>query len=400
MTANTIDRQLAVIRRVASDIVSEEELVAKLKRGKPLRIKYGMDPTAPDIHLGHCVQLRLLRKLQDFGHRVVPIVGDYTARVGDPSGASKTRPQLSGEDIDRNAQTYIEQVGRILVTDDPERFELRRNGEWFAKLSFADVLRLCSQMTVARMLERDEFTKRYKAGTPIHIHEFLYCLMQGADSVEVRADIEMGGTDQHFNLLVGRDLMRNARLEPQVTITTPIVEGTDGVRKMSKSLGNYIAVTDAPEEMFGKLMRIPDAIMPKYYRLLTDEPLDKIEEIEKAGDPMAAKKRLAALVIEQLYDAEAARAAEANFRQVVQQGQAPDEMPEYTAPAEPVGIVNLLKAALPKAPSSSSDLRRMVQQGGVSIDDEKITDPRAEVTPRDGMVLKCGKRNYVRVRVR
>ncbi len=389
-----MDHQLATIRRVAEGIVTEEELIAKLKLGRPLRIKYGMDPTAPDIHLGHCVQLRLLRKLQDFGHTVVPIVGDYTARVGAPSGKSKTRPQLDGAGVDRMAQTYIDQVGRILEVNDPAKFELRKNGEWFGSMSFAETIKLCAQMTVARMIERDEFTRRYQAGEAIHIHEFLYCLMQGYDSVMVEADIEMGGTDQHFNLLVGRDLMRGAGQHPQVTLTTPIIEGTDGTQKMSKSLGNYIAVNDPPDQMFGKLMAIPDELMPKYFRLLTDVPMDEIDALCGSGDPMGTKKRLATEIVTELYDTSLAREAEAAFRNVVQKGQLPEDIPTHVVGPDPVGLIQLIAEAFSSV-GSNSEARRRIKQGGVQIDGDKVTDINHTVTPQSGMVIRCGKRNYV-----
>jgi len=303
-----VDEQLEVIKRAVVQIFPENELVEKLKKseksGTPLRIKLGIDPTAPDIHLGHTVVIRKLRQFQDMGHTGVLIIGDYTALIGDPSGREKTRPQLTSDEIEKNAKTYLEQVGRIL---DMEKVEIVRNGEWFKEFSFRDVLKLVSKMTVARMLERDDFSKRFKSETPVGLHEFIYPLMQGFDSVMVKADVELGGTDQTFNLTVGRDLQRDNGEEPQVAITLPILVGTDGTLKMSKSYGNYIAVEDSPKEMYGKVMSIPDGIMRNYFELLTDVPLAEVGELLKdTAHPMEAKKRLAREIVAGYYGADAA----------------------------------------------------------------------------------------------
>ncbi|MCX5653655.1 MAG: tyrosine--tRNA ligase, partial [Planctomycetota bacterium] len=312
-------RQLEVLRRGAVQTFTEEELLGKLARsvdqGRPLRIKLGMDPTAPDIHLGHTVVMGKMRQFQDLGHKAVLIIGDYTARIGDPTGANHMRPVLSEEQIRTNAKTYFEQAGKILDTD-PAKLELRYNSEWLAKLSFADVLRLAAHMTVARMLERDTFEKRYKAGDPIGVHEFLYPLMQAHDSVVIQADVELGGTDQTFNCLAGRELMRDAGQESQIVLTMPLLVGLDGVEKMSKSKGNTVAVTDASGEMFGKLMSLPDALMENYWTLLTDVPLEEVRRTLREAHPREAKEQLARTVVARYHGAEAASHAADEFRRV------------------------------------------------------------------------------------
>lgn len=391
-----IAKQLALIRRGAVTIHTDEELEKKLRRAlgakRPLRVKLGLDPTSPDIHLGHTVALGKLRQFQDLGHQAVLIIGDYTAMVGDPSGQSKTRPQLSREQIEENLQTYLEQVRAVL---DVEKLEIRRNGEWFSRMTFADVLKLAGGSTVARMLEREDFSKRYGAGAPIGVHELLYPLMQARDSVEVRADVELGGTDQTFNLLAGRDLQREAGQEPQVTLTMPLLVGLDGVHKMSKSLGNYVGLKDAPGDMFGKLMSLPDALMKDYFTLLTPLPEEEIAKL-LAGHPMEAKKRLGAEIVTRYHSAEAAAAAAAEFKKVFSEKQVPGEMPEIELTAPKMGVIDLLILAGHAA--SKSDARRLVEGGGVTLDGRKISDWKVEVEPADGAVLQTGKRRFAKVR--
>jgi tyrosyl-tRNA synthetase len=403
--SSELERQLEVIRRgvVPGGIVSEDELREKLetslREGRPLRVKLGVDPTAPDIHLGHTVVLRKLRQFQDLGHTAVLIIGDYTAMVGDPSGRSKTRPQLSYADVEANAKTYVDQVSRILRQD---RLEVVRNGDWFRKMTFLEVLRLASKMTVARMLERDDFAKRYAEQQPIAVHEFLYCLMQGQDSVEVHADVELGGTDQLFNLLVGRNLQREAGQPPQICITTPILPGLDGVEKMSKSLGNHIGVSDPPsgaDGMFGKTMSIPDELMRDYYVLLTDLAMDEIDDV-LSGHPRDAKMRLATEVVAFYHSPEAAELAKEEFEKVFTERGTPEDMPGFAPSAEDledgaVWIVRLVQAS--GCAGSGGEARRLVSQGAVSIDGERVDDIDARVTIVGGEVLKVGKRRFVRL---
>ena len=391
-----VRQQLELIRRGAVEIHTEAELEAKLSRAvtenRPLRVKLGLDPTSPDIHLGHTVVLGKLRQFQDLGHQAVLIIGDYTAMVGDPSGQSKTRPQLTPEQIEANLQTYLEQVRAVL---DVARLEIRPNGEWFAKMSFADVLKLAGRSTVARMLERDDFAKRHAAKAPIGVHELLYPLMQAHDSVMVRADVELGGTDQTFNLLGGRDLQRDAGQEPQVTLSMPLLVGLDGANKMSKSLGNYVGLKDPPGEMFGKLMSLPDVLMRDYFTLLTALSEAEIQKL-LAGHPREAKERLGVEIVTRYHSAQAARAAAAEFRKVFSEKQAPSEMPELRVSAGKVGVIDLIIQAGHAA--SKSEARRLVEGGGVSLGGEKVADWKAEVSPADGAVLQTGKRRFARVR--
>ena len=400
-----VERQLEVIRRgvVPGGITTEEDLQRKLARAlderRPLRVKLGVDPTAPDIHLGHTVVLRKLRQFQELGHTAVLIIGDYTAMVGDPSGRSKTRPVLTYADVEANANTYVEQVSTVLRRD---RLEVVRNSDWFRKMTFLQVLQLASKMTVARMLERDDFATRYAAGSPISVHEFLYCLMQGQDSIEVKADVELGGTDQTFNLMVGRKLMTDAGLEPQVCITTPILPGLDGTEKMSKSLGNHIGVTDppsGPDGMFGKIMSIPDALMRDYFVLLTDLPLAEVAAL-LAGHPRDAKARLAAETVAFYHSPDEARQAADDFDRLFRQGKAPTDMPDCEVPPADiqggrVWIVQLVAGA--GLAASNSEARRLIQQGAVSLDGEKITDVDAHVRIATGQILRVGKRRFARL---
>lgn len=388
-----------IIDSGAEAIVPREALVEKLKKGRPLCVKLGVDPTAPDLHLGHAVPLRKLRQFQDLGHTVVLIIGDFTAFIGDPSGRNVTRPALTREQIDEHAQTYIDQAFKIL---DPDRTELRRNSDWLAPLDFADILRLTSQFTVARILERDDFAKRYAEQRPISLHEMLYPLAQAYDSVAVEADIEIGGTDQLFNLLAGRELMEKRGMEPQVCLTTPLIEGTDGVQKMSKSYGNYIGLTDAPDEMFGKVMSIPDELMVKYYRLCTPVPVDEVDRIEAglaAGSerPNLIKRRLAREIVALYHDAAAAASAEEAFDRVFKRHEMPEDIPEVAVSAtDPVHLPALLRE-LGLVPSSGEG-RRLIDGGGVRIDGEPVPSKVYDIAwdAVAGKVVQAGKRRFAR----
>ena len=392
-----------------ADVVPQEELAAKLVRssrdGTPLRVKLGIDPSAPDLHLGHAVVLRKLRKFQDLGHVAVLIVGDFTGRVGDPTGRSETRPMLTPEQLDANAQTYLDQVGTVL---DMERAEVRRNSEWLAPLTFADVARLASSLRVARLLERDDFSERYKEGQPISLVEFLYPLMQGYDSVAIRCDVEMGGSDQLFNLLVGRDIQRAHDLEPQVAFTMPLLPGTDGVRKMSKSLGNHIGLTEPPEEQFGKTMSIPDELIPLWFRLCTDlEPqeLDAIDQGLKDGSlhPGEQKRQLAREIVALYHGAEAATEAESRFDSVFKRDEIPEDIPEVEIPVDAVRDGTIWPPRLLVATglaASNADARRLIEGGGVKLDGRALSADDPELAPEAlrGRVLQVGKRRFVRLR--
>jgi tyrosyl-tRNA synthetase len=404
MSFRSVDDQMAVLREGLEEILTEEELRAKLERsrkeGRPLRVKQGFDPTAPDIHLGHTVGLRVLERFQRLGHTVVLIVGDYTAMVGDPSGRNETRPRLTREKILENAATYQEQFFRIL---DRERTEVRFNGEWFAEMRLEQLLELTSHFTVARMLERDDFDKRFKSGVPISVHEFLYPLMQGYDSVEIKADVEIGATEQTFNLLAARSIQRDYGLEPQVALTFPVLPGLDGVRRMSKSLGNYVGVCDAPEEMYGKMMSIPDDAVPVFARMVSGWDAARQAEA-RAGctsDPMGWKARLAARIVEIYHGAGGAAAAADHFDRVVRRKERPEEIEEAEiAPwGDSLWVPRLLKEA-GLAPSTS-EARRLIEGGGVTVDDVRVDDPKAELAAEPGRayVLKVGKRKYLRVRI-
>ena len=393
--------QLRVIRSGIADLVPEQDLVKKLDRGHPLTVKLGVDPTAPDLHLGHAVPLRKLRQFQDLGHRVVLIIGDFTALIGDPSGRSATRPPLTAEQVEANATTYIEQAYKIL---DPKRTEMRRNSEWLAPLGFEDLLRLTSRFTVARILERDDFAKRYRDGIGISLHELLYPVAQAYDSVAIRADVELGGTDQLFNLLAGRELMEKMEMEPQVCLTLPLLEGTDGVQKMSKSYGNYIGLTDRADDVFGKIMSIPDELMMKYYRLCSALDVDEIDVIE-AGlvdgsmHPNAVKRRLAREIVALYHSAEAAETAETSFDRVFQQHDVPENVPEVGVElADPVHVPALLVGL--GLVASNSEGRRMIEQGAVRIDGDVLGAATLDVTPAvvDGRVVQVGKRRFARPR--
>lgn len=394
-----VEEQLAQIRRGVAEIVPEAELAEKLRQaevtGRPLTVKLGCDPSRPDLHLGHAVVLRKLRQFQDLGHQVVLIVGDFTAMIGDPSGKSKTRPALTLEETREHGRSYFEQASRIL---DPEKTEIRYNSEWLGQMTFADVIRLASTYTVARMLERDEFEKRYRAGEPIAIHEFLYPLAQAQDSVELAADVELGGTDQKFNLLVGRDVQQAAGQSPQVCVMMPILEGTDGVEKMSKSLGNYIGITEPPEEMYGKTLSIPDALIYRYFELATDVPTEQLPELARFAEenPRDAKHRLAHTIVRMYHGEAAADAARAHFERTVIRGEAPEDMPEVPVEGARIALLDLIRQA--GFAASNGEARRFVQQGAVTLDGERADDPFAEVDLAAApLVLKVGKRRYARV---
>jgi len=392
----TPEEQVKILKRNVVDFVSEEELLDRIKRKGKLRVKLGVDPSRPDLHLGHAVVLRKLREFQDLGHTVVLIIGDFTARIGDPSGRNETRPMLTKEEVLENAKTYQEQAFKIL---DPERTELRFNGEWLDRMTFADVIVLASKYTVARMLERDDFARRFREGIPITISEFLYPLAQAYDSVAIQADVELGGTDQLFNLLVGRKIQEEYGQEPQIVMTMPIIEGTDGKLKMSKSYGNYIAFNDPPEEMYGKLMSIPDELIIKYMRLLTDVPEERIEEYErkmkeKTINPRDVKMVLAYEITRFFHGEENAKKAQEQFVKVFQKKEIPDEMPIVEISQEK-NIVDLLVEI--GAVSSKSEAKRLVAQGGVYIDGERIEDIKFTVKPVGEQVLKVGKRKFYRI---
>jgi tyrosyl-tRNA synthetase len=376
------------LTRNAVDVLPKGELERKLGTGRPLRVKLGIDPTAPDIHVGHAIPLQRMAAFQRAGHVGVLIVGDYTGRIGDPSGLSVERPVLSNEEIDSNAKRYFQQAAQII---DSDKTEVRFNGEWLAKLDFASVVRLTRTITVARLLERDDFAKRFSTQTPISVSELLYPFMQAYDSVAVEADVELGGTDQLYNLLAGREVMQAYGLEPQVALTTPLLIGTDG-RKMSASLGNYIGLAESPEEQFGKTMRISDEQLPEYYRLVMESDQDP-----RKLDPMEAKLALARFVVGRSHGEEAAQRAEAHFTRVVREGQAPEEVPEADVPAEdPVHLPALL-VELFRMPSTS-EARRLIAQGGVKLNGDVVSDLDLPRGAFEGALLQAGKRQFVRFR--
>ncbi len=401
-----VHEQLEIIRRGTVDLVPEDLLIRKLERsaasGKPLVVKQGFDPTAPDIHLGHTVGLRKLREFQDLGHQVVFLVGDFTGLIGDPSGKSETRARKSREELLKNAQTYTDQAFKVL---DRGRTVIDFNSRWLAKLNFAEVLELAATQTVARMLERDDFANRFKSNRPISLLEFVYPLAQGYDSVALHADVELGGTDQKFNLLMAREIQRDYGQEPQVILTLPLLEGTDGVEKMSKSLGNYIGITDSPEEMFGKTMSIPDGIILKYFELVSSKTPAEIESVrarlnDPATNPSHLKRELAMDLVTRYHSSDAARNAQAHFDRIHVKHDVPEYIQEIAIQGEADGlwiVKALTGAGLCK---SSSDARRMIQQGAVSIDGDRLSDVERRLTRRnEGYVIKVGKRQFARVRV-
>jgi len=401
-----VEKQLEIIKRGVVEIVPESELVDKLKRsvktGKPLKIKLGLDPTAPDIHLGHTVVLQKIRQFQELGHETTIILGDFTARIGDPTGKSETRKQLTEEQVRENAKTYEKQIFKVLM---PEKTTLVFNSEWLSRLSFADVIELSAKYTVARMLERDDFHKRFQSNQSISVHEFFYPLMQGYDSVALNSDIELGGTDQKFNLLMGRHLQKEYGQEPQVALMMPIIEGLDGVQKMSKSLGNYIGIDEPPGEMYGKTMSIPDDLMIRYYTLLTAMPLDEVQEIEegiKQGTihPRDAKMRLAREIVGFYHGADAAKEAEEQFKRVFQKRDLPEDMDEFHVPEDELedGVIWLPKLLqMSGMCPSTSEARRLVKQGAVKIDGEKVSDVNQKIEPKPEMVIRVGKRRFTKL---
>lgn len=402
-----IARQMAVIKRGTFEIISEEELAKKLEKslttGNPLKIKLGLDPSAPDIHLGHTVVLHKMRQFQELGHQVIIIIGDFTGRIGDPTGRSETRKQLTEEEVQANAVTYQNQIFKIL---DPDKTEVVYNSKWLGAMTFQDVVELAAKTTVARILERDDFTRRYHDNQPIGLHEFFYPLMQGYDSVALEADVELGGTDQKFNLLMGRTLQKEYDLEPQIAITMPILEGLDGVQKMSKSLGNYIGIDEAPEEMYGKVMSLADELMVRYFELVTTVPLEELEEIKTSlaqgtVHPRDLKMRLAREIVSLYHGEDAAQHAEGEFKRVFQRRELPSEMPVVTVSPDLLegGTIWLAKLLVEAGlVNSTSEARRQIVQGAVRIEGEKVTDPTYEVAITDDMVVQVGRRKFAQIR--
>ncbi|MCS3651654.1 tyrosyl-tRNA synthetase [Salinibacter ruber] len=399
-----VDEQMTVLRRGAEEIVPEDELAEKLRTSRetdtPLTVKLGCDPSRPDLHLGHTVVLRKLRQFQDFGHRAVLIVGDFTGMIGDPSGRSKTRPQLTLEETREHGRSYYEQATRVL---DPNKTEIRYNSEWLDEMRFSDVIELAAQQTVAQMLKRDDFNERYEAGQPISLHEFLYPLAQARDSVHIEADVELGGTDQRFNLLLARRLQEANDQAAQVCMMLPLLEGTDGSDKMSKSLDNAIGIAEAPEDMYGKTMSVPDDLIYRYVELVTDIPTEQLPKVKQFAEsnPRAAKAQLARRIVEMYHGEEAADRAEEHFEQTVVEGGVPDDLPEYTPTPEDgaeVGLLNLMRHA--DLTDSNSEGRRMIEQGAVTIDEEKVTDTGRyiDVAEEAPFVLQVGKRRFARIR--
>lgn len=409
----SVDEQLAILTRGCERIETLDELKRKLQKshqtGKPLRIKLGLDPTAPDIHLGHTVVLRKMRQFQDCGHLAVLIIGDYTARVGDPSGRSKTRPVLGEEQLKKNAQTYFEQAGKVLDTS-PGKLEIRYNSEWLAPMTFADVLRLAGQMTVGQMLKRDDFAKRFAAEVPIGVHEFMYPLMQGWDSVCIQADLELGGTDQTFNNLVGRDLQRSAGQEAQIVMIMPILVGLDGAEKMSKSLGNYVGVTESAHDMFGKLMSVPDQVMANYFTLLTTLPMQEVMELTNPAKshPMETKKRLAVEITAEFHGRDVADRARNEWEAIHQKKASTGELvvPADT-PTVQVGSELLQDGCVPALKlvvhcgfaTSNNEARRLIAESGIRLNGEVVADAAATLPVKSGDILQRGKRKFVRLEV-
>ncbi len=404
-----IEEQLKLIRRGVVDLITEEELVKKLQRidkeGGELKVKEGFDPSAPDLHLGHTVTLRKLRQFQDLGHRVQFVIGDFTGMIGDPTGKSQTRKQLSEEEVQENAKTYAKQVFKIL---DPEKTDVVFNSKWLSPLTFKDVILLTAKFTVARILERDDFQKRYREGKPIGLHEFLYPIMQAYDSVALKSDVELGGTDQKFNLLVGRDLQREFGIEPQIVITLPLLEGLDGVEKMSKSLGNYVGIDEPPNVMFGKLMSLPDHLMVKYFELLTDVPMEEIKRIDEGlkNDtihPLEVKKRLAREIVKMYHSEEDAQNAQREFEAVFSKKELPTDMKDIVIDSSllkdgKIWIIRLLEAS--GFVKSRQEARRLIEQGGVRLDNEKITDSKLDIEIKNGMILRVGKLKFGKIVVK
>ncbi|MEJ2193606.1 MAG: tyrosine--tRNA ligase [Ignavibacteriaceae bacterium] len=396
-----INEQMDLIKRGAVEIIPEEELVEKLERSlkekKPLNIKLGCDPSRPDLHIGHSVVLRKLAQFQSLGHQAILIVGDFTGMIGDPSGRSVTRPALTLDEARKNGESYFNQATKIL---DKEKTKMVYNSEWLGKMNFEGVIKLASKYTVARMIERDDFTKRYKSGDPISIHEFLYPLAQAMDSVAIKSDVELGGTDQKFNLLVGRDIQREEGMEPQCILTMPLIPGTDGVEKMSKSYDNYIGISDSPKEIYGRTLSIPDDLIYIYYELASDVSKDELLEIKKQLDdpkvnPRDLKRRLARTFVTMYHDKDAALQAEEEFDKVFIKKDIPDDIPEIKINVKEIGVLDLLMEV--KYANSKGEAKRLVNQGGVSIDGNKVNDMSSSIKLKDGMVLKVGKRKFIKL---
>ncbi len=402
MAFPSINEQMDVIKRGTVEVLPEDELVKKLERSikenKPLIIKQGFDPTAPDIHLGHTVGIRKLRQFQELGHQVVVIIGDYTAMVGDPSDKKSTRPRLSHEQVMEHAQTYQDQFFKIL---DKEKTQVRFNGDWFRKMTFEEIMSMAATFTVARMLERDDFSKRYAAQLPISIHEFFYPLMQGYDSVEIRADVEMGATEQKFNLVIGRHIQKEYGVEPQVILTMPVLEGLDGKQRMSKSLGNYIGIDEPPNEMYGKTMSIPDESIYRYFELVTDVSAEELREIkarlaDETTNPRDIKSYLGRTLVRMYHNEQAARDAEQAFRNLFVKKDIPDDMPEFRLPGTSMRIDEVMLAT--GTSDSKGAARRLIKGGAVSLDGKKVSDPFFMVDLTGEHVLKVGKRKFARIK--
>jgi tyrosyl-tRNA synthetase len=384
-----------LLSRGVAEVIQVESLTEKLKSGRKLKIKLGVDPTSPDLHLGHVVVLKKLKEFQELGHEIIFLIGDYTTKIGDPSEKNKTRPMLSDEEIAKNTETYIEQVGKIFDTSE---VTIKKNSEWLGKLDLAEVLKLASKMTVASILERDDFSKRYKGGTDIGLHELFYPLMQAYDSVELKADVELGGTDQKFNLLAGRELMKKLGLPEQDVMTMPLLIGTDGKMKMSKSLGNYIALNDSPSEMFGKVMSLPDEQIIPYYELVTNITTEGLEvvkcELKEGKNPRDIKAKLAFLIVELVYDAEQAEASRAEFDRVYKNKEMPSEISEVVVVEDELKGVDLIAAAFNQ---SKSEAKRLIDQGAVVIENRKIEDPFETIQVKEGIVIKGG-RKFIKIK--
>lgn len=401
MSFPSVNEQMDLIKRGTVEILPEEELIKKIeksiKENKPLVIKQGFDPTAPDIHLGHTVGIRKLRHFQELGHQVVVIIGDYTAMVGDPSEKNSTRPRLSHKEVMEHAQTYQDQFFKIL---DKEQTQVRFNGDWFSKMNFAEIMNLASKFTVARMLERDDFSKRYSGQLPISIHEFFYPLMQGYDSVEIKSDVELGATEQKFNLVIGRSIQKEFGQQPQVILTLPVLEGLDGKQRMSKSLGNYIGIDEAPAEMYGKTMSLPDEMILRYFELVSDVDSTELKSLKTdlenpQTNPRDVKQYLGRTLVRMYHDQQAAEQAETAFKQIFVKKDIPDEMPEVKIEETEIRIVDLMIKT--GTADSKGQARRLVQGGGVSVNGNKINDPFTNITVESGQVLKVGKRKFVKL---
>lgn len=394
----SVEEALQIIRRGTEEILLEEDLIERLKSGKPLRVKAGFDPTAPDLHLGHTVLLNKMRQFQDLGHEVMFLIGDFTGMIGDPSGKNETRPPLSREQVEENAATYKKQVFKVL---DPEKTKVMFNSEWMNKLTSADLIKLAATHTVARMLERDDFHKRYTSGQAIAIHEFLYPLIQGYDSVAMQADIELGGTDQKFNLLMGRELQKHFKQKPQTVITLPLLPGLDGIKKMSKSLGNYIGIDESPSEIFGKVMSLSDETMWLYFELISFRSITEIqklrEEVANGKNPRDVKFLLGEEIVERFHNREAAMHARENFISQFQQGVIPEDIAEVTIQVgkEGMQVANIMKSA--GLTSSTSEAFRMIDQGAVRIDGERVNDRNAALNAGSAVILQVGKRRFAKV---